>query len=386
MRRVAADGTPVTSPPAQESVPVPTRAEPPEAETSGRVDLGRALPRPPRTRMRRRPLFWILGLLVVGTVVTAMWGGLWFLDQMNPVDPGAEVTIVIPEGTTRDEAIDLLEKQGVLGSGRAFRIYLRIRSLGTVVPGEYLFVENQDFGGVLETLRAGPIVSTETVTFPEGYSIVRMAEAASEVFPGVDPADYVALATDGSIRSPWQPAGTASLEGLLFPDTYTLDDEVDSQALIERQLERFDEVAGEIGLSEATVVSPYEVVIVASIIEREVKRPEDRPKVARAIYNRLAKGMKLQIDATVFYGQDPSLTFEQAVENVTPYNTYRVAGLPPTPIANPGRDSLNAALNPAEGNWIYWVTVDKETGETVFNESYEAHKQAIADAKAAGTY
>ncbi|MCE7884848.1 MAG: endolytic transglycosylase MltG [Actinobacteria bacterium ATB1] len=361
VRRVAADGTPVTSPPAQESVPVPTRAEPPEAETSGRVDLGRALPRPPRTRMRRRPLFWILGLLVVGTVVT----GRYILQP----------TI-----------FDLLEKQGVLGSGRAFRIYLRIRSLGTVVPGEYLFVENQDFGGVLETLRAGPIVSTETVTFPEGYSIVRMAEAASEVFPGVDPADYVALATDGSIRSPWQPAGTASLEGLLFPDTYTLDDEVDSQALIERQLERFDEVAGEIGLSEATVVSPYEVVIVASIIEREVKRPEDRPKVARAIYNRLAKGMKLQIDATVFYGQDPSLTFEQAVENVTPYNTYRVAGLPPTPIANPGRDSLNAALNPAEGNWIYWVTVDKETGETVFNESYEAHKQAIADAKAAGTY
>ncbi|MCC7076691.1 MAG: endolytic transglycosylase MltG [Acidimicrobiia bacterium] len=395
VRRVGPDGRPI-GPHAPAGAGVSD--SPPDMPASDRVardsgvDLRPSEPavvevaRPRRARRRYRPLFWILSLVLVAVVVGGVVGGLWFLEQMRPGDSGGEVSLVLPDGMTTGEVVDRLDHEGVLKSATAFRLYLKVRSLGRVAGGEYLFVKNQDFAGVLETLRAGPLVSTQTITYPEGYSIVRMAEATAEVFPGVEAEAYRAAATDGSITSGWQPDGVTSLEGLLFPDTYTLDEEVTAEDVIRRQLERFDEIASETGLGHSTTVTPYEALIVASIIEREVKRPEDRPKVARAIYNRLAKGMKLQIDATVFYGQAPDLPFEQAVENVTSWNTYRIAGLPATPIANPGRESIMAALQPAEGNWLYWVTVDKETGATVFNESYEAHKQAIADARAAGTY
>jgi UPF0755 protein len=163
----------------------------------------------------------------------------------------------------------------------------------------------------------------------------------------------------------------ARLEGFVFPATYELDRDVTAKDALAATVARFEQAADDVDLAAGAKRvgrTPYEVLVVASLVEAEAARPQDRPKMARAIYNRLAQGRRLQIDATVNYanrkaGHVPTLA-ETRVRS--PYNTYVVAGLPPGPINSPGEASLRAALEPAEGSWIFWTTVDLETGETKF--------------------
>jgi UPF0755 protein len=161
------------------------------------------------------------------------------------------------------------------------------------------------------------------------------------------------------------------LAGFVFPATYELDRDVTAKDALAATVARFEQAAADVDLAAGAKRvgrTPYEVLVVASLVEAEAARPQDRPKMARAIYNRLAQGRRLQIDATVNYanrksGHVPTLA-ETRVRS--PYNTYAVAGLPPGPINSPGEASLRAALEPAEGSWIFWTTFDLETGETKF--------------------
>jgi UPF0755 protein len=205
-----------------------------------------------------------------------------------------------------------------------------------------------------------------------------------ETFPEMDPAELDAALT--TVRSKYQPDGVTSLEGLLFPATYEVSkgDEVDEQKLVQQMVTKFEEVGDSIGLDRAedeVGLSPYQVITMASMIEREAKLPEDRPKIARVIYNRLDAGQRLEIDASLEFGlglKGTPLTASQ-LKSDSPYNLRLVAGLPPTPIGAPGQSSLEAALAPADGDWRYYVLADENGGHYFtadYNDFLKAKKRA----------
>ena len=175
------------------------------------------------------------------------------------------------------------------------------------------------------------------------------------------------------------------LEGFLFPDTYYLYPPIDTDALsvFEKMAKQFSLVADEIDLekkAKALGISMKQAVTVASIIDAEVFRDDDRPKVARVIFNRLKIKMRLELDTTVNYGLDRTghvVVTKKEQEQDTPYNTYMHSGLPPTAINCPGKDSLEAAVNPAKGGWLFFTTVDLNTGETRFENTYEEHLENV---------
>jgi len=194
---------------------------------------------------------------------------------------------------------------------------------------------------------------------------------------------------DAALRKP-QDLGLPSWaknkpEGFLFPDTYELTDGATATSVLQQMTGRFTQVSDSIDLTQraqALHVTPYQVVIVASIIEKEVRRPQDRPMAARVIYNRLAHNMPLQMDSTVHYAvhkSDKVTTTDADRANPSPYNTYVHKGLPPGPIAAPGKASLQAAANPTPGGWMYFVTVNPDTGQTKFATTLAQHDAYVAE-------
>jgi UPF0755 protein len=175
-----------------------------------------------------------------------------------------------------------------------------------------------------------------------------------------------------------------SLEGLLFPDTYGIEPDDTAIGVIQAMLDQLEVVLSRYQLSTAPRnLSPYQLLIVASMIEREAKVDADRPKIAAVIYNRLAAGKRLEIDATVEYAVGhPRLTAAD-LRSSSPYNTYTHDGLPPTPIAAPGEAAIRAALQPADGDWIYYVLATKE-GKHAFTRSYDEFLRLKARARAKG--
>jgi UPF0755 protein len=258
-------------------------------------------------------------------------------------------------------------------------------------------------GNIMRVLRTPPSQTFTKVTFPEGFTIAKMGARLEQRIPRLSASDFGVAATLGTVRSTLLPDGQNSLEGLLFPDTYQVSNDETATQLVQRMVALTERVAGQ----EDTVVkayklglSSYQALIVASLIEREAKVPEDRAKIARVIYNRLALGMPLQIDAAVRYQQDPKAAFSDLVAIDTPYNTYLHTGLPPTPIANPGRASIQAALNPAANPslgdpickdvpakspclYLYYVISDAD-GHHVFAATAAQHEVNVQHARDLG--
>lgn len=220
-----------------------------------------------------------------------------------------------------------------------------------------------------------------TLTIPEGRRLADVYSILIKTVPltqdQIDQA-VAAVQADPTVIG-LNPAAGTNMEGFLFPATYDLYPPLNTDALsiFSLMAARFNQIAEEIDLgagAEALGLNAQQVVVVASIIEGEVTNDEDRAKVARAIYNRLNDGMPLQSEAAFRYGRlmadgtpyNDDITTASQQDASLPYNYYIHPGLPPTPIDNPGRDSLEAALNPADGDWLYWVTVNLDTGLTKF--------------------
>jgi UPF0755 protein len=349
---------------------------------------------PPESSLFRRVL-WVVGGVILVVAVLLGIGGWWVMQQINPGDPGEEVMITVPPGSTTAQISNLLEREGVITNATVFQYYVRWQDAGPFNAGMYDGLRKRSsMSDVVDRLEEGPLPPNFTeITIPEGFWLQEITARILTTFPEMNDAELSsALST---IRSRYQPEGSTNLEGLLFPATYRVEegDEGDEALLVRQMTETFDSTADEIGLSDTAAASeaagrtltPYEVVIVASMIEEEARVPEERPMVARVIYNRLREGMMLGIDATVLYAigeQKESLTRSDL--NVdSPYNTRRFRGLPPTPIASPGRDSLLAALNPADGPWLYYVIEDAD-GRHFFTESSSEFERARQRAEEAG--
>jgi UPF0755 protein len=351
---------------------------------------------PPESSWLRRTL-WIAGSVFVFGVVIFALGGWWVLKQVNPGNPGEEVTFTVPTGATTAQIANQLEQAGIVTNATVFQYYVRWRGAGPFNAGIYDGMRKRSsMDEVIDRLEAGPLPPQFTqITIPEGMWLQDIKARILETLPQMD-ADELDAAF-GSVRSQFQPPDSTNLEGLVFPATYQVQegDEADEQKLVRQMVAAFDQVGDEIGLGLAPfalegqagsmVISPYEVVIIASMIEREARVPEERPMIARVVYNRLRDGMTLGIDATVIYalGRHTDVLTRSDLEIDSPYNTRRFAGLPPTPIASPGRESLEAALNPAPGDWLYYVIAD-EDGRHTFTENYRDFERAVAEARSKG--
>ncbi|MGH9286354.1 MAG: endolytic transglycosylase MltG, partial [Acidimicrobiales bacterium] len=341
----------------------------------------------PDGRPPRRGLRWLLGILAVVVVVSVAAGAgalIWYQRQVDPGGPpGDEVALTIPLGTSTEGIAQMLEDRGVIGSATAWRVYVARQGAGPFQAGDYTFRRSQAFAEVVAVLDGGGEVTFDRLTVPEGLTLPQIAARIAEL-PGRSAERFLALANSGEIRSRYQPAGSGNLEGLLFPDTYFIEAKDDERALLDRMVRRFDEVATQAGIDraqQAVGMSPYQAIVVASLIERETRFADERAKVARVIHNRLERGQLLQIDATVIYALGKSADSNVRVLDRdllvdSPYNTYKVKGLPPGPVAAPGRAALEAAVNPTPGPWLFYVVVELE-GRHAFATTAAEHQANI---------
>ncbi|MBA8795105.1 UPF0755 protein [Friedmanniella endophytica] len=294
----------------------------------------------------------------------------------------ANITVTIPDGSTLTEIGTILKDKDVVRSTKAFdRAVKASTEASSVQAGSYLMRTQIPAARALAILLdpAEYRVRNE-VTVPEGLRLSsQVAVLAKET--KISAAQYQA-----ALKKPQQ-LGLPSYarnnpEGFLFPDTYELPQDVTAGSVLRLMTARYDQVADEVGLDAGAKRlgrSPYQVLIVASIIEKEVRRPEDRPKVARVLYNRLDKGIDLQLDSTLIYGLklNANTTTPQNRESNSPYNTYKRKGLPPTPISAPGQAAIEAALDPTPGNWLFFTTVNFDTGETRFADDEAGHQANV---------
>lgn len=331
---------------------------------------------PPTSTRGRRVLIVVLAVLVVLAVAVAA-AGLWVQRQLDPPGAAGEPqTITVPEGSTSDDIGKLLAAEGVISSDFVWGWYLRINGGGPFQAGDYELGDNSAIADVIDILDAGPApIEERSFTVPEGLTVPEILARLADPDDGLgfDLATMQQLLDSGQIRWQGQPADQPSNEGILFPETYRIDAGADEKAVLLLLVAQLDAVMAELDVASAQErfnLTPYEVLVAASLIEEETKVDAERPMVARVIYNRLSQGIPLGIDATSRYEAELAGRGREDIdfESDSPYNTRRIAGLPPTPIAAPGRASIEAALNPAEGSWIYYVLEDAE-GNHFFTDS-----------------
>lgn len=305
---------------------------------------------------------------------------------------GAGTTrVVIPPGTTFRAAADSLERNGVIGSARLFRIYASLTGQDRRIrAGTYLMTRGMSWNEVVSALTQGTGL-IRTVTVPEGMSIAGIAPLLARSL-GVEPESVLVAARDSALRQRLD-VPTPTLEGYLFPDTYSFADGTTARTAVQTMVKRFEQVwepAWTARLQEIAM-SRHDVVTLASIVEKEARLPQERPVIAAVYLNRLRIGMRLQADPTVQYarGQHAARLFYKDLLVDSPYNTYRHAGLPPGPIASPGRASIVAALYPAAVPYKFFVA--HPDGHHEFHVDYRSHARAVAqlrrsrDRAAAGT-
>ena len=352
------------------------------AGSDARGDAERA-----RHRRRRRRTFIALGIVLLPIILVLGAGG-WFLYQLNPPGgPGKRVSVDIPRRTGNAAIGDLLENKGVIGSSQAFQIYVGVTRAGPFNPGHYTMRENLGVRDAVGVLKSGPAKGPQfRLVVPPGLTLAEVADRVG-MLHGHNRDTFLQVAQSGVVRSKYQPPDATSLEGLLYPDTYFVSKHETDQQILTRLVSAFDQKADEIGLSGPNVAgtSPYQTVVAASLIEREAKLDEDRPLISAVIHNRLAAGRPLQIDATVCFAKGGCNASPTAADLAldSPYNTYKVAGLPPTPISSVTVKSLQAAQNPAPVPYLYYVLSDKN-GKHKFATTQEEHDKNVEEARQKG--
>ncbi|HET7235938.1 MAG TPA: endolytic transglycosylase MltG [Actinomycetota bacterium] len=333
--------------------------------------------RAPR-RVRWGPIIALVAILIVAG---AAYGGLryysWCQEASGPRTP---VAFEVAEGASGSTVVDELHAQGVVRCGMVTKWLLRRSGLESEFrAGTFELTTNMTPDEAFEALTTPPEpVPTVRLTVPEGYRVTQTAERVEEDL-GVPAGAFLKSASNGRwSMPPYLPPDAQSIEGFLFPETYEfIEGETTSKDVIRRMLEQFEREADTLPWANAEElgVTPYEVVIIASMIEEEAKLDEERALIAGVIYNRLREGMVLGIDATLLYDDptpDGQLSFSD-LEFDSPYNTRINAGLPPTPIASPGRASLEAALDPAETEFFYYVLCG-EDGHHEFGVTLADHE------------
>lgn len=325
-----------------------------------------------------------LALVLVLLALAAAAAGWWVQRALTTPYrgfPGEEVFVELPPGTGVSAIADRLAGAGVVSHPLLFRLAARLASADRrLQAGEYRFAEPATAYEVVDRLARGDVY-TKPITFPEGLTIEEMA-AIFESSGFGDAHAFVEAAGDVSLAVSFDP-GAPSLEGYLFPDTYHLPRTADAEAVVRRMVAGFEaafdaELRAAAAAQELTV---REVATLASLIEEETARADERELVAAVYRNRLRLGMPMQADPTVIYAMRLAGIWNgnirrQDLQIDSPYNTYRYPGLPPGPIASPGRASLVAALRPADVDYLYFVS--RNDGSHVFASTLAEHNRNVA--------
>jgi len=303
----------------------------------------------------------ILAFIAVIALVVVSGVGL-FLYGRTELEPaatsGATVAFEVSPGEGVDQVTQDLNAQHLVKSSSWFGVYASLRGLNSHLhPGIFNLSPAMGASEIINVLEGDPSVQTHKLVVTEGMRATDIASAVAALNIGVSAPQYMTEVTSGKFTESFlsmRPAG-ASLEGFLFPDTYEIPQGSTAHDIVEMQLEDFAAKAEP--LLEGNH-APYDILTIASIVEREAKFAVDRPQVAAVIDNRLAIGKNLEIDTTVLYGLNANnaVLSESQLATDTAYNTYIHSGLPPTPISNPGVDSIEAALHPAAVQYLYYVS------------------------------
>jgi UPF0755 protein len=327
---------------------------------------------PVRPRRLWRIVLYLMATTAVGIILMALAGGVLgymiYDHVIQPGTPGAEVSVTIPAGATGTQVGKILEQEALLEHEVLFRLALKLE--GDTEPirhGVYALQHGLSATQLLALLHAGPgstlNANQHKVTIPEGLAIFQMVELLKDIegFPE-------------TIQS------REGLEGMLMPNTYFFDAPPNGARLVERMLAQFEKDYGQLvaEFPQAEQQDRNTILTIASLIEEEARVDEERPLVAAVIYNRIKKGMLLQMDSTLQYALNKygqrMLNADKEVDS--PYNTYKNRGLPPGPISNPGVASIRAALQPAHADYLYFVS--NADGKThTFSRTAREHEQAV---------
>jgi UPF0755 protein len=350
---------------------------------SGGSPAGRAsaIPSAGESGSRRLTRARMGALFALAAAVAVVW---FLLALFQPFTGGGHgrVIVVIPKNSSASKVGSILARDGVVSSGFFFDLRALVEGKrGALHSGRFLLRVDESYAAAITALSKPPPAAIPVkVVIPEGENRLQIAElaaadgltgsytAASVHSPSLNPVDYGA------------PRNTPNLEGFLFPATYDMEAGASVSRLVAEQLMAFQERFGpeEVRRAHELHLTPYQLLTVASMVEREAQLPGDRPKIAAVIYNRLRLGMPLGIDATIYYAVElaeriPTYTHELTEAQLridSPYNTRTHRGLPPTPISNPGAASIQAAAHPAHVPYLYYVAGADGCGEQVFSTSY----------------
>ena len=355
---------------------------------SGSLSASQRRNRPKKPRRGRKsgariPLLAValLLLLLVGVAL-----GAYLISGAGLRGGDQPVTILVEQGDTLSSVAGKLEEAGVISSALLFELKARFDGWDKEIkPGEYRFNPGEEGEDILRTLSSGDSLSAFTITIPEGLTLEQTARVV-EAEGGVSAEEFEAAArkTDYGYAFLDDP-DIETTEGFLFPKKYEFEGETSAEQIVDRFLEQylietreldFQGAQGRLNLTE------YELVTVASLVEKESANLEERSIIASVIYNRIRLGMPLQVDATVQYvlGKPKEDLSLDDLEVESPYNTYKKRGLPPGPIASPSRESIRAALEPAATDYLYYV-LESDSKEHFFTDDYDEFLEAKAEAE-----
>ena len=330
-------------------------------------------------RLMQVPFAVATSLLVVVAIVVGgvdVTGKIFHPSPSNDYvgDGTGSVQVEVHPGQSLSAIGQTLVAAGVVKSVTAFSDAANNNEAAkSIQPGTYQVRLGMSAASAVALMVSPTSLIGGRVTIPEGLRISRMEQIVATGDSTIKVADIeAALGRPGDLGLPEYAVGRP--EGFLFPATYNVDSTTTATQLLKQMVARFQQTATATNLANGAAklkLSPYQVVTIASLIEAEVKRPQDYPLVAEVIINRMHKNTPLELDSTVNYALGTTKPFLSAsdLKTPSPYNTYVNKGLPPTPIDSPGQAALLAALNPAQGNFIYFVTTDPTTGDTTFTAS-----------------
>lgn len=303
----------------------------------------------------------------------------------SEIQKGLDVEIEIIEGMNLTQISSLLEEKAIVDNGLFFKVYAEEKGLEKkLIPGKYNLKTGSEYDDVLKVITSGPLVVTFKLAIPEGFMLKQVSERINGELPFIAKNDLeeamkVENYSYDFLKDNNQPV--QSLEGFLFPKTYEVIAQYTAKNVIEMFLSQYQLETSNLDYSAAADnnLTPYDILKIASMIEREAYLPEERPLISAVIHNRLKINMALGIDATLIYFLDKwdnPLT-ESDLKTDTPYNTRLYTGLPPTPICNPGLDSIKAALNPADADYLYYVVTDPVNHKHTFSKTLKEHNENV---------
>lgn len=335
----------------------------------------------------------VLLIIVVGGGGGYLYFNNWYNSGLEKKvsDSSEAVSFTVEPGESSDSIAAKLEEAGLIDSELLFKLYLRRSGRGSEIQaGDFLISRNRNIPEIVDALSNAVKLDVARATIVEGYKLNQISSVLEQAFTGKEGAVFTSAEFNQIAKSPdsynfnsevqafldqYKPAGK-SLEGFLYPDTYEFDNTATTKSVIEDLIEQFIDKTDSLTKGDDF----YEKLVLASIIERESLTDEERDEISSVFNNRLDIGMALQSDATVNYAtgkSDPRPTYED-LKIDSPYNTYKYAGLPPTPICSPRLESIEAAINPADTDYYYFIHEQDGSGQVHFAETESEHNANIS--------